>query len=197
MGRFADLCRKYDCDKESSHRYGDAYDILLWPFEQLHPLKILEIGIYKGAGLRALKEYFPQAKIWAIDIDPAAVACAPEGVTAIRGDQSDTAMLQHLCQVTQPCGFDIIIDDGSHMIAHQKASFAALWPYILVGGIYVIEDLETSKSPRPRKYNPMGMETTLDMLLNMARNNVHWRGHDEKPPMLSFFRELCCIHKME
>lgn len=196
MGRFADLCVKYGCDKERSHSYGDAYDILLRPFEQLYPLKILEIGILGGASLRVMQEFVPHAKIWAIDIDPTAVAIAPAGVSAIIGDQSDENLLRSLVQDAGHF-FDVVIDDGSHRIDHQRKSFEVMWPYVSVGGIYVIEDLETSKAPRPRKWNPMGMEPMLDMLLNMARNNVHWRGHGEKPPMITFFRELCCLTKME
>jgi len=196
MGRFADLCIKHGCDKESVHRYGDAYDILLRPFKELHPLKILEIGIYKGASLTVFREYFPQAKIWAIDIDlEPAIGKIPKSVEAIRGDQSDADFLNRLA--TTYGNFDIIIDDGSHRVDHQRISFGALWPFVSVGGIYVIEDLESSISPRPKRNNPQGLETTLDMLLNMAKSHVHWRHCDKKPPMLSFFRELCCITKLE
>ena len=40
--------------------------------------------------------------------------------------------------------FDIIIDDGSHIVAHQIISFKTLFPYLKSGGIYVIEDLFSS-----------------------------------------------------
>lgn len=36
------------------------------------------------------------------------------------------------------------MDDGSHLGAHQCASFAALFPEVRPGGMYVIEDLATA-----------------------------------------------------
>jgi hypothetical protein len=41
-------------------------------------------------------------------------------------------------------GWDIIIDDGSHLPEHQLVSFTALFPFVRPGGVYVIEDIETS-----------------------------------------------------
>jgi hypothetical protein len=40
--------------------------------------------------------------------------------------------------------FDIIIDDGGHTMNQQKTSFMTLLPLVRSGGLYVIEDLETS-----------------------------------------------------
>ncbi len=40
--------------------------------------------------------------------------------------------------------FDIIIDDGGHTMNQQKTSFLNLISLVRPGGIYVIEDLETS-----------------------------------------------------
>lgn len=200
MSRFGDLCVKYGSDKQASHLYGDAYDVLFRGFDVMFLLRILEIGIYKGASLQVLREYFPNAQIWAIDIDSKSVelvdwlAIEPS-VTTIQGDQSDKDFLTSLAK--EVGGFDIIIDDGSHRIDHQRISFDVLWPFLSVGGIYVIEDLETSKSPRPKKWNPRGLQTTLDMLLEMAKNNVHWRGKHPRSPMISFYREMCAITKME
>lgn len=196
MIRFGELCLKYGCDKERAHRYGDAYDLLLGRFmPPAPPPRILEIGIYQGASLKAWREYMPQAELWAFDIDPASVACSPEGVVALQGDQSDREFLASLAK--RAGGFDIIIDDGSHRIDHQQLSFEVLWPFVPVHGIYVIEDLETSKCPRPRKWNPLGMESTLDVLLKLARDNVHWGRFRARPPMICFYRELCALVKME
>lgn len=41
-------------------------------------------------------------------------------------------------------GFDIIIDDGSHCNNHVIATFKILFPLLKLGGIYAIEDLQTS-----------------------------------------------------
>lgn len=41
-------------------------------------------------------------------------------------------------------GIDIIIDDGSHINEHVIKSFSILFPLLNMGGIYAIEDLQTS-----------------------------------------------------
>ena len=43
--------------------------------------------------------------------------------------------------------FDVIIDDGGHTMTQQITSFIYLLPKVRSGGIYIIEDLETSYSP--------------------------------------------------
>ena len=40
--------------------------------------------------------------------------------------------------------FDVIIDDGSHVPSHQKLTFQTLWPHLRPGGLYAVEDIETS-----------------------------------------------------
>lgn len=40
--------------------------------------------------------------------------------------------------------FDIIIDDGCHIVEHQITSFKTLFPLIKPKGMYIIEDLHTS-----------------------------------------------------
>jgi demethylmacrocin O-methyltransferase len=43
--------------------------------------------------------------------------------------------------------FDIIIDDGGHTMNQQRISFMNLLSLVRSGGLYVIEDLETSYNP--------------------------------------------------
>eukprot|EP00540_Astrosyne_radiata_P018571 CAMPEP_0116824288 /NCGR_PEP_ID=MMETSP0418-20121206/1312_1 /TAXON_ID=1158023 /ORGANISM="Astrosyne radiata, Strain 13vi08-1A" /LENGTH=168 /DNA_ID=CAMNT_0004452639 /DNA_START=10 /DNA_END=516 /DNA_ORIENTATION=+ len=47
-------------------------------------------------------------------------------------------------QVCSKGPYDIILDDGSHVPPHVIFSLFALWPCVKEGGIYIIEDLETS-----------------------------------------------------
>src|SRR5690606_25272310 len=41
-------------------------------------------------------------------------------------------------------GIDIVLDDGSHVAAHQATSFDVLFPLLAEGGLYVVEDLHTA-----------------------------------------------------
>jgi len=58
------------------------------------------------------------------------------------GSQEDVQFLEQFKSNMSP--FDIIIDDGGHTMNQQKTSFFNLISLVRPGGIYVIEDLETS-----------------------------------------------------
>src|SRR5699024_9554887 len=45
-----------------------------------------------------------------------------------------------------------ILDDGSHRLRDQKQTFQALFPFLLPGGAYIIEDLHTSFGSHKDKY---------------------------------------------
>jgi len=104
-------------------------------------LKILEIGIGSGPSLKMWYDYFPNATIHAIDVDNHS-ARNNDRVTTHVCDQSDRLKMHELMQNLGE--FDIIIDDGSHVVAHQQISLGYLFQYLKKGGQYWIEDLHTS-----------------------------------------------------
>jgi hypothetical protein len=58
------------------------------------------------------------------------------------GDQSDENFLGDI--IDRYRGFDLVIDDGSHIASHIRASFDKLFPALRPDGWYVIEDLWTA-----------------------------------------------------
>jgi hypothetical protein len=58
------------------------------------------------------------------------------------GSQEDLKFLYQF--VSGMKQFDIIIDDGGHTMIQQKTSLLMLMPLVRSGGVYVVEDLETS-----------------------------------------------------
>jgi hypothetical protein len=61
---------------------------------------------------------------------------------AFIGSQDDPEFLvRTVASIGRP---DIVLDDGSHVAEHQKASFETLFPLLKEGGLYVIEDTHTS-----------------------------------------------------
>jgi hypothetical protein len=58
------------------------------------------------------------------------------------GSQENVTFLEELRANMEQ--FDIIIDDGGHTMNQQQISFVMLLPLVRSGGLYVIEDLETS-----------------------------------------------------
>ena len=110
------------------------------------PVSFLEIGVFRGGSVDMWTGYFLNAeRLTFLDIDPACKAHALRGARVEIGDQSDPAFLARIARTYGP--FDIVIDDGSHMNAHQITSFEALWPHVSAGGLYIVEDCHTSYWP--------------------------------------------------
>lgn len=111
------------------------------------PLRILEIGVWKGGSLQLWRSFFGEnAVIFGIDIDEAS---RNQGVTdaEIRiGSQADTAFLKSV--VAEMGGLDIVIDDGSHVSKDVIHTLTTLFPLLSTGGSYIIEDLHTSYWPK-------------------------------------------------
>ena len=133
------------------HKWHHYFDIYTKHFEayRSRPIRMLEIGVFRGGSLRMWKEYFhPDSTIVGIDIDE---SCSDHEVAEKRifvriGNQADTDFLSTVNDEFGP--FDIILDDGSHKTDHQNTSFAALFRSALVdGGCYMVEDLHTNYWP--------------------------------------------------
>jgi predicted O-methyltransferase YrrM len=60
---------KYNCDKSYFHNYTPFYEKFFKTLKY-NDINILEIGVNYGASLLMMKDYFPNAHIYAIDIDP-------------------------------------------------------------------------------------------------------------------------------
>lgn len=129
---------------QKSQIYYDAYTHMFSTYDTDQSLKILEIGVRGGGGLYTLKEHFPNSTIIGLDIDSGCKQWEDinENIHVRIGDQSDIDVLQNL--MNEFSSFDIIIDDGSHVITHQINSFKFLFPKMVNGGLYVVEDLHTS-----------------------------------------------------
>jgi len=115
-------------DKVSVHNYGAFYDGL---WSVLQPRVVVEVGALRGASLRAWQRC--GARAIGMDKTP------PPGVECVRATVPDFAPLLERLQGLQ---VDLVIDDASHTLEHQQATYAALWPALRPGGVLVIEDLQ-------------------------------------------------------
>jgi hypothetical protein len=77
-----------------------------------------------------------------LDINPACKEFEDEQVFVRIGDQSDPGFLQSV--IDEFGAFDIVLDDGSHMMPHVKASFDYLYPRMSKNGVYMVEDMHTA-----------------------------------------------------
>jgi hypothetical protein len=111
---------------------------------------VFEIGVggveksAPGGSLPLWRDYFPRSTIVGIDLHDKDVRFGVR-VQFEQADQSDPEQLAII--VARRGRPTIVIDDGSHIGAHVWTSFEALWPHVLPGGWYVVEDLATSYVP--------------------------------------------------
>lgn len=139
------LAEHFGTDKGSSgHNYTPLYANLFQP-HRYEPLTLLELGIWKGASLRMWRAYFPNATIIGLDRDPTKANLSGTDAVGLEGDQNDRQVIDHIASLYGP--LHIIIDDASHISSKTIRSFELLWPHLAPGGIYVIEDLQTSYDP--------------------------------------------------
>lgn len=144
------LARIYKSDKWGAHYYAKHYQDHFRKFK-FKKIKLLEIGVggYEnpdigGNSLRMWKRYFPFGRIYALDLYDKK-NFEEHRIKIFRGSQTDEHVLSELTEATGE--LDIIIDDGSHINSHVIKTFAALFPKLKQGGIYVIEDTQTSYWP--------------------------------------------------
>jgi demethylmacrocin O-methyltransferase len=131
-------------DKGSNaHNYTEIYAEYFAPVRTL-PLKFLEIGVGGGSSAQVWDTYFPNAEIHFIDVEPTVLnQKKPERIQYHVVDQADAPGLKAF--VNKVGGdFDVILDDGGHLMHQQIISFQTLFPHVRSGGLYIIEDLHTS-----------------------------------------------------
>jgi hypothetical protein len=110
------------------------------------PVRLLEIGVLHGGGLQLWRKYLgPDAVIFGVDVAERTRLLDTPDLPVRVGSQADPDFLRSV--VREMGGVDVVIDDGSHVAAHQKASFATLFPLLSNGGVYVVEDTHTSFWP--------------------------------------------------
>jgi len=185
-------------DKVTSHNYAPCYEEHFGPLRS-REIVLVEIGVYQGASIRMWEEYFPKAKIYGVDIAPSCLAYATPRSRIVIGSQEDPAFLKKLGETTGP--IDILIDDGGHTMNQQRTSFQHLFPRIRPGGLYIIEDLETSYRPAFGGGHVGLQGTTIRMLKNMidAINNKYHEGSlvvaPAKIESLRFYDNICFIRR--
>ncbi len=143
------LAALYGTDKFGEHEYTPVYEGLMRAARR-RPVRLLEIGVggYAGAlggeSLRMWASYFRRGRVFGVDLYDKTSLSAGR-VRVFQCSQVDAPRLAALAQEHGP--FDFIIDDGSHLNAHQIETFGILWPYLKDGGVYIVEDVQTSYWP--------------------------------------------------
>ena len=132
----------YDTDKVK-HHYLDVYDPILGAWRD-NEVKLLEIGVHRGGSLQLWRDYFPRGIVVGIDLKLPENFVPGERIQLFKGSQEDTQFLSAVAGRVAPEGFDIIVDDASHIGELTKITFWHLFEHHLKpGGLYAIEDWGT------------------------------------------------------
>ena len=203
------LGKIYRTDKIGQHFYTQHYSSHFDRFKS-EKINLLEIGVggydnpYKGGkSLRMWKKYFPLGNIFSIDIYDKSPH-QEDRIKIFKGSQVDEEFLNEV--IKEIGDVDIIIDDGSHINEHVITSFELLFPKLKDGGIYVIEDTQTSYW---KEYG--GDSENLNnpkILTNYFKNLTDGLNHkeftlpdyipsyyDEKITSMHFYHNLIIIYK--
>ena len=142
-----DLCKvlkKHGSDKSSDwHNYSPLYNYF---FQHLREdeINFLEVGIYYGASVHSWREYFPNAKIFAADVDEETFRRV-EGldVDCFYCNQDDPASIQNMWNndKLKDLHFDVIMDDGKHEFISNLNFLKESIHKLKKGGIFIVEDL--------------------------------------------------------
>jgi cephalosporin hydroxylase len=130
------ICQKWK-------HYFPIYERFFSKFQNKPDFKILEIGVSQGGSLDMWRNYFgDQALIVGIDVTEHCKTFET-GNTKVRiGSQQDPEFLKSV--IDEFGDFDVILDDGGHMMEQQITSFLSLYAHVKFGGFYVVEDCHTS-----------------------------------------------------
>jgi len=145
-----ELSIKHKTDKWGGHFYTPHYERHFTVYKD-KPITLVEIGIggytdsYRGGNsLRVWSEWFthPDTVIIGIDIYEKLMQFDDPRVKVYQGSQIDQEFLEEIHKLYGD--FDIVLDDGSHRPEHVIETFGILFPKVKDGGMYVIEDTQTS-----------------------------------------------------
>lgn len=145
------LAERFGTDKWGRHWYAPHYERHLAPFRD-REIALLEIGVggyddprAGGESLRMWQAFFPKARVYGLDLYDKS-ALQEERIRIFQGSQDDPAVIDRVRAETGP--LDVVIDDGSHQVPHVLRTFELLFPHVRDGGIYAVEDLQTSYWPK-------------------------------------------------
>jgi trans-aconitate methyltransferase len=145
------LADLYGSDKGTiKHNYTHIYEQILRELNvthrKTHSLRLAEIGVACGASLRMWANHLPAATIEGFDIQP-------ECANLCRDLKNVTITISDPRQVNRE-GFDLVVDDGSHIAEDVLGNFVHCWKWVKPGGFYVIEDMACTYNDAYRdKYN--------------------------------------------
>ena len=151
-------------DKQTAHSYLPVYEELLQK-KKLSAQSVLEIGIYYGGSIKLWKDYFTNAKVYAVEIFDLRhvwdVLQHDDRIVLYTSTDAYDPQFVKTKLVDQGLRFDMVLDDGPHSLESMKACIQLYLPLLTDDGILIIEDIQSMDwldelrnevSPDLRKY---------------------------------------------
>jgi len=162
-------------------------------------ITLLELGVEKGGSLLLWRDYFERGIIVGVDILPVNMDDPTGRIRVYQGHQQDKGLLDRIAREQAPEGFDIIIDDCSHIGELTRISFWHLFTnHLKPGGIYAIEDIGASyisdmmgNFVDGRVYKPYNHTTYDSFRYSLASYVESVRNKDilrHFPPLVNFLK---------
>ena len=135
---------EYGTDKDDGHSYIEPYDELFARFKDVEKLNILELGNHHGGSLRLWNEFFTNANIIGIEVDTRKGLRYFDDIDNVTVYENTSAISFDTIRMIEGLDikFDIIIDDASHLPAHQSFSCQFWSRFLKEDGVLVIEDIQ-------------------------------------------------------
>jgi hypothetical protein len=188
------LCDKYGSDKGSNFSYSDVYGHVPHNYTKIYSalfsslrdeeLTIFECGLgtnnvnYKssmgpngmpGASLRVWRDFFPNSKVFGVDIDKDVIFSEDRIVTDYM-DQTSPESIRDFWDKhnIRP---NIIIDDGLHEYDAGRCLYENSIDHLEKNGIYIIEDVVPEDLIRYKEYFQNNVYQT--MFISINRKNLY------------------------
>ena len=148
------------------HGFSNFYSLNLKELKDKQ-INILEIGSFAGSSAAAFSKYFSNSKIFCFDINISNFKYESKKIFVyglnINNRQKADKTLKNIFKNYNFDKFDLIIDDGSHLLSDITKSLNYFFKHLKNLGTYVIEDF---KHPNYYKYNKDVNEILVDEILN-------------------------------
>lgn len=194
MSKLYELGQKHGTDKTAISASGDLsylhiYEHLFSTLDQYQEIRILEIGVRGGNSINMWQERFPNAIVVGVDICECDFEVLdPSRFIFYQADQRNIEKLKEIGLAHK--SYDLIIDDGSHLISDYIESFYALYPFLRRNGYYVIEDLYNNYKEwnLTRTTRPNGDGEAFNDFQNFITKSIHMgRAFDQTKSNFNVF----------
>ena len=131
-------------------------------------------GYKPGGSLRAWRDFFPNATIYGMDVQPDTQFDDEERIVTFLCNSTNPDQVSKVMGKLDYAKFDIIIDDGSHIIEDQFKTLRNLFPFLKEDGIYVVEDVGHNKFAKQTENSRKSVGTMHSSPLVPVKTHSSW-----------------------